>query len=73
MPFRSMEQDGVLTPEDLNFLQDIYEAAASAVANVDDGPMHDAVQSLIRLYRVGERDRDVLIAAAAGELRRAVS
>ncbi|MDN5926828.1 MAG: hypothetical protein L0I29_07125 [Hyphomicrobiales bacterium] len=73
MPFHSMVQDSVLTPEDLDFLQDIYEAAAAGIVTVDDAAMHDAVRTLIRYYRTGERDRDKLIASAAGELHRAVS
>jgi hypothetical protein len=73
MPFHSMTQDGVLTPEDLDFLQDIYEAAAAGVVNIDDATMHDAVRKLIQRYRAGERDRDKLVTLAAGELHRAAS
>jgi hypothetical protein len=73
MPFHSMAQDGVLTPEDLDFLQDIYEAAAAGVVNIDDAAMHDAVRNLIQHYRAGERDRGRLITLAASELHRAVS
>jgi len=73
MPFHSIAQDSALTPEDLDFLQDIYEAAAVGIVKVDDATMHDAVRSLIQRYRAGERDRDKLVALAAGELHRAVS
>jgi hypothetical protein len=68
-----MAQDGVLMPEDLDFLQDIYETAAVGIINVDDATMHDAVRKLIQHYRAGERDRDKLVALATGELHRAVS
>lgn len=71
MPFHSMTQDGALAPEDLDFLQDIYEAAASGVINIDDAAIHEAVRSLIQRYRAGERDRGTLVALAAGELQRA--
>lgn len=71
MPFRSMEQDGVLTPDDLDFLQDVYDAATAGITNIDDGAMHDVVRVLIRHYRSGERDKDRLAALASGELHRA--
>jgi hypothetical protein len=71
MPFRSIEQDGVLTSDDLDFLQDVYEAAAVDSANIDDTTMHDVVETLIMHYRTGERDRDKLIALASWDLRRA--
>lgn len=36
MPFRTMVQDGVLMSDDLDFLQDIYDAATRGFMNVDD-------------------------------------
>jgi hypothetical protein len=72
MPFRSIEQDGVLTSEDLDFLQGIYDEATVGVANVDDAMMHDVVSTLIMHYRTGEKDRNELVAIAMRDLRRAV-
>jgi hypothetical protein len=72
MPFRTIEQDGVLTSDDLNFLQEVYDAAAAGVSNIDDGTMHEVVKTLIMYYRAGERDKDKLIAVAAWDVRRAV-
>lgn len=71
MPFRAMPQDGVLTSDDLDFLQDIYDAATAGFMNVDDGMMHQVVKTLIRFYQAGERDRDKLIALAVEDLQRA--
>jgi hypothetical protein len=72
VPFRSIEQDGILTSDDLNFLQEIYGAAAADVSNIDDATMHEAVKTLIMYYRAGERDKAKLIGVAAWDLRRAV-
>jgi hypothetical protein len=66
-----MPQDGVLTPDDLSFLQQVYEAAAAPIPNVDDVTMHDVVKMLITYYLAGERDRDKLVAMAARDLLRA--
>jgi hypothetical protein len=71
MPFRSMPRDGVLTSDDLSFLQEVYEAAAAGMSNIDDATMHDVVRTLITYYRAGERDKDRLIALAARDLARA--
>jgi hypothetical protein len=72
VPFRSLVCEGVLTPDDLDFLQDVYEAATANITVVDDGMMHDVVRSLIRHYQAGARDRHWLIMLAERELRRAV-
>ena len=72
MPFRSMADGGALTHDDLNFLQQVYEAAAATVVSVDDHVMHEVVQSLIAHYQMGERDRSKLVALAARDLHRAV-
>jgi hypothetical protein len=72
MPFRSIAQDGVLTPDDLDFLQEIYDAATADISNVDDGMMHDVVKTLIWYYQAGERDRSKLIGLARQDLRRDV-
>jgi hypothetical protein len=72
MPFNSMAEGGALTPDDLNFLQQVYEAAAATVVRVDDHVMHDVVQSLILHYQMGERDREKLVTLAARDLHRAV-
>jgi hypothetical protein len=72
MPFRTFAREGVLTSDDLDFLQDIYEAATQGMAFVDDTTMHNIVHSLIRHYRAGARDRHWLIMLAEGELHRAV-
>lgn len=64
MPFRAIVQDGVLTSDDLDLLQEIYEAATVDISNVDDGMMHHVVNMLIMHYRTGERDREKLIAIA---------
>ena len=72
MPFRSMAASGVLTSDDLDFLQQVYEAAAATVLDVDDKTMHDVVQTLIMYYQAGERDRNKLITMATKDLRRAV-
>jgi hypothetical protein len=71
MPFRSMAEGGALTSDDLNFLQQVYEAAAATVVSVDDDVMHDVVQSLILNYQMGERDREKLVDLAARDLHRA--
>ena len=71
MPFRAMVQDGVLTSDDLDFLQGIYDAATVDLVEVDDGMMHDVVRTLITHYRAGECDRDKLIDLAMQDLRRA--
>ena len=70
MPFRSMAS-GVLTSEDLDFLQQVYEAAAATVVDVDDRTMHDVVRTLIMHYQAGETDQNKLIIMAAKDLRRA--
>jgi hypothetical protein len=70
MPFRSIEQDGVLTSADLDVLQDVYDAAAADVSNIDDITMQDVASTLIIHYRAGERDRKKLIALAIGHLQR---
>lgn len=72
MPFRSIEQHGVLTSDDLDFLQDVYEAAVAGVANVDDVTMHEVVSTLITHFVAGERDREKLIAVAVWDMRRSV-
>jgi hypothetical protein len=72
MPFRSIALDDVLIPEDLNFLQSVYEEAAIGIANIDDATMHDVVSTLITHYRAGEKDRNELVALAARDMRRAV-
>jgi hypothetical protein len=66
-----MAEGGVLTPDDLNFLQQVYEAAAATVICVDDRVMHHVVRSLITHYQMGERDRSRLVALAARDLHRA--
>jgi hypothetical protein len=72
MPFRSIVQDGVLTPDDLDFLQGVYDEAVMDIANIDDVMMHDVVSTLIMHYRAGEKDRSELVAIAALDMRRAV-
>jgi hypothetical protein len=66
-----MPQDGVLTSDDLDFLQDIYDQATVGFMNIDDAMMHAIVQRLILLYHGGERDKERLIGVALDELRRA--
>jgi hypothetical protein len=73
MPFRATTQDGVLTSEDLNFLQQVYDTAAATTSNIDDAAMHDTVRILIGFYQAGERNRIKLVALAARELRHATS
>lgn len=70
MPFRSIPQDGVLTPDDLDFLQSVYEEAVVGIANIDDVMMHDVVSTLIMHYRAGEKDRNELVAIAMRDMRR---
>jgi hypothetical protein len=65
-----MAEGGILTSADLDFLQEVYEAAVEGAANVDDGKMHEVVSTLIKLYRAGEEDREVLISIASRALRR---
>lgn len=72
MPFRAMVQDGVLTSDDLDFLQDVYDTATVGFMNIDDRMMHAIVQRLILHYRAGERDKEQLIGVALEELRRDV-
>jgi hypothetical protein len=72
MPFRSLVREGVLTPDDLDFLQAVYESATEDLAAVDDAAMHRMVRSLIRHYEAGARDRHWLVQLAESELRRAV-
>jgi len=71
MPFRATTQGGVLTSEDLNFLQQVYDTAAATTSNIDDAAMHDAVRMLIAFYQAGERNRIKLVALAARELQHA--
>jgi hypothetical protein len=66
-----MTQRGVLTPDDLEFLQQIYEAAAATASSIDDATMHDVVETLIAYYQSGERDRVTLVAIAARDIHRA--
>jgi hypothetical protein len=66
-----MAEGGVLTSDDLDFLQEVYEVAVEGVANVDDTTMHEIVSTLIMHYRAGEEDREELIAIASRTLRRA--
>jgi hypothetical protein len=72
VPFRSIPQDGALTPDDLDFLQGVYEEAVIGIANVDDVMMHDVVSTLIMHYRAGEKDRNELVAIAMRDMRRSV-
>jgi hypothetical protein len=72
VPFRSLVREGVLTSDDLDFLQDIYEAATAGMTAVDDASMHDIVRELIRHYQAGARDRYWLIMLAESCLHRAV-
>jgi len=71
MPFRSIAQDGVLTSDDLDFLQEVYDEATIGIANIDDAMMHDVVSTLIMHYRAGEKDRNELVAIAVRDMRRA--
>ena len=71
MPFRTMVQNGVLTSDDLDFLQDVYDTATMGFVNVDDAMMHAIVKRLILHYHAGERDRERLMSVALDELRRA--
>lgn len=71
MPFRAMPQDGALSPNDLNFLQEVYDAAALRVSSIDDRVMGDVVRTLITYYQMGERDRNKLVAMAIKDLQRA--
>jgi hypothetical protein len=64
-------QDGVWTPDDLDFLQQIYDAAVATASNIDDATMHDVVGTLIAHYQSGERDRVKLIGMAARDIQRA--
>jgi hypothetical protein len=66
-----MAQGGVLASDDLDFLQEVYEAAVEGIANVDDATMHEIVSTLIAQYRAGEENREELIAIASRALRRA--
>ncbi|MGN6771927.1 MAG: hypothetical protein ACTHJQ_19085 [Rhizobiaceae bacterium] len=71
MPFRAIENDRALRSDDLDFLQEVYEAAAANASSIDDAAMHDVVKTLIMYYRAGERDKGRLTAVAAWDLRRA--
>lgn len=71
MSFRAIENDRALTSDDLDFLQEVYEAATAGVSSIDDAAMHDVVKTLIMYYQAGERDKDSLTAVAAWDLRRA--
>jgi hypothetical protein len=66
-----MPQDGALSPNDLNFLQEVYDAAALRVSSIDDRVMGDVVRTLITYYQMGERDRNKLVAMAIKDLQRA--
>ena len=72
MPFRTLVREGVLTSDDLDFLQDVYEAAAADLTAVDDVSMHEVVCELIRYYRAGIRDRHWMIMLAESRLHREV-
>jgi len=66
-----MASDGVLTPADLDVLQEVYESAASYFSHIDDVEKEEAVHVLLLHYRAGERDRKKLIDLAQRALRRA--
>ena len=61
-----------MTSDDLDLLQEIYEAAAESISTIDDATMHEAVKMLIAQYQIGERDKDKLISIAMRGLQRAV-
>jgi hypothetical protein len=71
MSLRAMPQNGVLTSDDLAFLQEVYEMAVAGISNVDDATMHEVVGTLIMYYRAGDRDKRRLAALAARDLHRA--
>jgi hypothetical protein len=71
MPFRSLVREGVLTSDDLDFLQGVYEAATAGMTGIDDAAMHDIVRELIHHYRCGIRDRYWLVMMAESRVHRA--
>jgi hypothetical protein len=58
------QQPGALNTDDLDFLQDVYEAATADIANVDNATMHETVKMLIMYYRASERDKAKLAVVA---------
>jgi hypothetical protein len=66
-----MPQDCVLTSDDLDFLQDVYDEAVIDIASIDETTMHEVVKTLVSYYRSGVRDRGMLAVIARGQLRRA--
>jgi hypothetical protein len=71
MPFQTFVRQGVLTSDDLDLLQRVYESAAAHFYSIDDMTMHKVVRTLIRHVQAGERDRYWLVQLAESELRRA--
>jgi hypothetical protein len=57
MPFQAMVLDGVLTSDDLDFLQDIYDQATGGFINIDDAVMHTIVEAdpALPCWREGQR------------------
>jgi hypothetical protein len=72
MPFRTFVREGVLNSRDLDILQGVYDEATASYSSIDDATMHRVVNSLIRHYQAGARDRHWLIRLTESELCRAV-
>lgn len=71
MPFRTFVREGVLTSDDLDFLQGVYDSATEGMVVLDDAAIHRVVHELIRHYRTGIRDRYWLVMLAESLLQRA--
>jgi len=70
VPFRLIGEFEALTSDDLDILQDAYEAAVERVDRLDDMAIHHAVETMIAHYRLGTTDREELAEIARQEIRR---
>ena len=61
MPMRRISADyGVLNPEDLLFLQGIFDEVCAANGHMDEGERAAVARKLLVLFNGGTRDRKLL-------------
>ena len=72
MPMRQISADyGVLNPEDLLFLQGIFDEVCAASGMLDDGEPAAIARKLLVLFNGGTRDRELLKLSVARRGQRA--
>jgi hypothetical protein len=64
MPFRSVPPSGFFSPDDLAFLQSVYDEACVGINSVDDVTMREIATTLLTVYEHGIRERPRLLAIA---------